>query len=71
MSNKARYGFCLSPAEERVVQLVSEGQSDKLIGRQLGKFYKTVTDQVNSAKRKLGARTRAHLVSLWMRSRIG
>lgn len=61
----------LTPAEEAVVQRVAEGDTDKVAGRNLGKDYLTVRDQVNSAKKKLGAKTRAHLVSLWIRSRIG
>jgi DNA-binding CsgD family transcriptional regulator len=65
--HKRKPGFVLSPAEERVVARVAAGDTDKVIGRRFGVHYTTVMDQVDSAKRKLGAKTRAHLVSLWIK----
>jgi len=60
----------LTLAEERAVALVADGESDKSAGRKLGKSYITVRDQVKSARRKLGAKTRAHLVKLWIKAQI-
>ena len=59
----------LTPAEEEVVERVARGDTDKVIGRDLGKHYTTVRDQVQSAREKLGAKTRAHLVSLWLKAK--
>ena len=60
----------LTAAEEAAVERVAAGDTDKRAGRYLGKEAVTVRDQINSARRKLGAKTRAHLVMLWVRTRI-
>lgn len=60
----------LTPAEEKVVERIAQGDTDKVIGKDLRKSYLTVRDQVQSARKKLGASTRAHLVSLWMKARV-
>ena len=59
----------LSPAEEEVVERVARGDTDKRIALDLGKGHLTVRDQIQSARQKLGAKTRAHLVSLWLKAK--
>ena len=49
---------------------MSKGGTDKTIARDLGKDYITVRDQIQSAKKKLGAKTRAHLIMLWVMAKI-
>ena len=70
MRGRRRPGFAVSPAEEKAVELLSKGGTDKTIARDLGKDYITVRDQIQSAKKKLGAKTRAHLIMLWVMAKI-
>jgi DNA-binding CsgD family transcriptional regulator len=51
-------------AEIEVMLLVARGKTDKEIGRELEKSHLTVHTQIESVRRKLGAGTRAHAVSL-------
>lgn len=60
----------LSPGEEKVVSMIAKGDTDKVIARREGKSHTTVRYQVYSAKRKLGAKTRAQLISIWLKSAI-
>ena len=50
----------LSPAEIRVLRLISEGQSNKEIAETLGLTLDTVKGQVRNILSKLGANDRAH-----------
>jgi predicted ATPase/DNA-binding CsgD family transcriptional regulator len=53
----------LTPAERNVADLVAHGRSNPEIAAQLGVSAGTVKDQVSSALRKLGIRTRAELAA--------
>jgi DNA-binding NarL/FixJ family response regulator len=52
----------LSPAEVRVLRLVTEGKSNKEIGAQLSTSEETVKGQVRNILSKLGANDRTHAV---------
>lgn len=67
---RSRYEAPLSPVEEKIVALVADGRPDKLIAKDHGTTVNTVRSQVFHAKKKMGARTRAHLVSLWLKAKI-
>ena len=54
----------LSPREVEVVHLVALGASESEIGRTLNIAEPTVHSHVESARRRLGARNRAHLAAL-------
>src|SRR5690606_35953210 len=54
----------LSPREVEVAGLVREGLTDREIAARLGLAHRTVQTQVASARRKLGAESRAHLAAL-------
>jgi PAS domain S-box-containing protein len=53
----------LSERERQVVALVAEGETSPEIADELHISHNTVRKHVNSAMRKLGARSRAHLVA--------
>jgi DNA-binding CsgD family transcriptional regulator len=63
-----RAGPRLSPRERDCIGLIAEGKSDWEIGEILGVAETTVITHVQSARRKLGARTRAHAVALCLLS---
>ena len=54
----------LSPRERDCLAFVAEGRTDWEIGESLGLAETTVLTHVQNARRKLGARTRAHAVAL-------
>lgn len=58
----------LSAREVQVVQLVSEGNSNKAIGEELGLSALTVKSHLARIARKLGTGDRAEMVALAMRS---
>jgi DNA-binding CsgD family transcriptional regulator len=64
LSPPARAKARLSPRERDCIGLIAEGKTDWEIGEILGVAETTVISHVQSAKRKLGARTRAHAVAL-------
>jgi PAS domain S-box-containing protein len=53
----------LSPREREVLSLVAQGETSTEIAAALQISHNTVRKHVNSAMRKLGARSRAHLVA--------
>jgi PAS domain S-box-containing protein len=53
----------LSPRESEVLALVAHGKTSPEIATELHISHNTVRKHVNSAMRKLGARSRAHLVA--------
>jgi PAS domain S-box-containing protein len=53
----------LSKREREVVQMVADGATSAEIAGVLGITHNTVRKHVNSAMRKLGARSRAHLIA--------
>ena len=59
----------LSPALLRVMELVADGFTNAEIARRLGRSEHTVKDQVRDARRRLGARDRAHAAVLAVESR--
>jgi DNA-binding CsgD family transcriptional regulator len=65
-----RPGYDLSPREEQAIRLLAEGGTDKTIARVLGNHFHTVRDQIQSARVKLGAKTRSHLIALWIKRQI-
>jgi DNA-binding CsgD family transcriptional regulator len=54
----------LTPRELEVLELLARGATGEQIARQLFLSPETVQKHVHNAKRKVGARTRAHLVAL-------
>lgn len=56
----------LTQRQTRVVELMARGWSDGEIGLELGIHGDTVREHVGAAKRRLGARSRAHAVVLWL-----
>ena len=53
-----------SPREHEVVELIAVGRRDNEIAEQLSLAPATVHTHVRNAKRKIGARNRAHLVAV-------
>ena len=60
----------LTPREREIVQLIAEGNSNKLIGRHLELSVKTVETHRAAAMRKLGASSTADLVRYAIRNHI-
>lgn len=59
-------GWCrkiLSPAEQRVVELVGSGLPTKIVAARLGRSPLTVRNQLNRAMGKLSIRNRYELIS--------
>lgn len=54
----------LTPAEQRVAQLVAQGLSYKEVARRLGRSLSTVDHQLRSIRAKLGVRSTSRLVHL-------
>ena len=54
----------VSPAERRVLDELVEGKSNKEIARTLGRSLGTVKNQLLSAYRKLGVRSRVQVLLL-------
>lgn len=54
----------LTPAERRTFQHLSQGRSPKEIARREGKSLSTIRQQINSAKKRLGAQTTAQAISI-------
>lgn len=57
----------LTPTEHKVMQLLLTKASEKEIGRQIGMATSTAHQHVTSIFRKFGVRSRAELMSLWLR----
>lgn len=53
----------LSPAEQRVVELIATGLSTKEVAAHLGKSTLTARNQLNRAMRKVGVRSRYELIA--------
>ena len=56
----------LSPRQAEVISLVAAGLSEGEIGIQMGISGYTVREHVRRAKLALGARTKPHMVALWL-----
>jgi DNA-binding CsgD family transcriptional regulator len=57
----------LTSREYNIVQLLSEGYTDKEIAKKLGLSPRTIETHVNNAKQKLSIKTRAELISQFAR----
>lgn len=55
-------GIHLSPREKEIIGALAEGDSAKLIANRLGTSANTVSNQIVSARKKLGAVNNVHLV---------
>jgi DNA-binding CsgD family transcriptional regulator len=60
-------GHSLSKREAEVLRLVAKGLSSNSIGKQLGLSPRTIDSYVDTAKQKLGARTRLEASLEWLR----
>lgn len=56
----------LTDRQEEALLLMANGLSDGEIAARMGISTLTATEHVQKARRALGARTRAHAVSLWV-----
>ena len=54
----------LTPREREILQMLAGGSTGEQIARQLELSPETVQKHVHTAKRKVGAHTRAHLIAL-------
>lgn len=54
----------LSPREQQILELISNGYTNQQIAIELCTSAKTVMHQVSSIRWKLGARNRAHCVTI-------
>jgi DNA-binding NarL/FixJ family response regulator len=61
-------GALLTPRERQILQLVSEGHSNKLMSRRLGISVKTVETHRHAVMRKIGAASLADLVRYAVRN---
>ncbi len=61
-------GLLLTPAEIKVVQAIADIPTHIAIGKALGLSPHTVNRQLQTARRRLGARTNAHAVTLAYRA---
>lgn len=58
----------LSPRERQVIYLLAEGQRDREIASELGIGYESVRTYKKKLRGKLGARTTAQAVAIWVKS---
>jgi len=58
----------LTARQVEVIGLLAEGLTDAEVGERLGCSWATVRTHAESARNRLGARNRAHLVGMWFRS---
>ncbi|GHH56436.1 response regulator [Lentzea cavernae] len=68
-SSQGRIGV-LTSSELRALKLLADGSSDAVIAREIGVSTARATGLLRRARLKLGARDRAHLVSLAIRANI-
>ncbi|KFI72121.1 two-component response regulator [Bifidobacterium minimum] len=61
-------GNGLSSRESEIIELCSRGATTSVIAASLGISQATVNTHLQRACKKLGARNRVHLVTLWMKS---
>lgn len=61
------YGSELSPQEQRVADLAAQGHQDTEIAQRLFLSVRTVEHHMENVRRKLGIRTRAALITRWLR----
>ncbi|MFE6334362.1 response regulator transcription factor [Streptomyces sp. NPDC057798] len=61
-------GDLLSPQEQRVLQLTSQGLSNRRIARELGISEQTVKNYLSSVFRKIGVGSRAEATRYWLES---
>jgi DNA-binding CsgD family transcriptional regulator len=59
----------LTPAEERVADLLLEALPDKEIAWRLGNSVSTIKNHLKAIRRKLGAKSRTHAVVILYRRR--
>lgn len=62
-ANMLHRRHCLSPLEERVMQMLATGHGVPLIAEKLARSKHTIHDHVKSLHRKMGINTRAELVA--------
>jgi DNA-binding CsgD family transcriptional regulator len=60
-------GRKLSPREERILRLLTEGYSQREIAKELGSALPTVRTHISHIYLKLDAKNRAHAVAIWMK----
>ncbi len=68
--NAAAYGPRISPRELEVLRLVSEGLTNQQIGTQLTISEETVKVHLRRILAKLGAKSRAHAVTIGFRRQL-
>ena len=56
----------LSPREGQVISLIADGLNSREIGQRLFVAESTVRDYAKAIRAKLGARNRAHAVTIWL-----
>jgi FixJ family two-component response regulator len=61
----------LSQREREVLALVAQGKTSKEIARELGTSHRTVEIQRSRGMEKLGAKSLAHLVRIWLAATSG
>jgi len=54
----------LSPREQQILDMIARGYSNPEIARELGTHIQTVKTQVSGLFEKIGAKTRAHAITL-------
>ena len=64
-------GRSLTPCETRVVELLSQGLTQKEVAAGLGCSLRNVQKLVENAKKHLGARSREQLIRRWLEGRRG
>jgi DNA-binding NarL/FixJ family response regulator len=68
--NKVPMGRPLTTREREILQLLALGRTGEEIAQRLVLSPETVQKHVHNAKRKLGARTRAHLIAIAMKRQL-
>jgi len=63
--------FPLRPSQERVLELVARGLSDREIARQLGLSHRTVRTHLDDVYDATGERGRARCAVLWALAHAG
>lgn len=64
IDNRHSRALTLTPHEQRILDLVAEGNTGPQIAERLGRSPDTIKKAEKQIRRKLGARTNAHAVAL-------